>query len=181
MVDSNTSKELNGVLERASVLRFQKALDAFGILGKIHVLADTAKTAADAAAGLGIEVGQIASSLIFTVPHQSPLLVITSGRHRVRTDLVAAHLGIEKLGKADADYVKAVTGFSVGGVAPFGWKADEGHEEIGQMDPPIILIDKALDDYEIIWAAAGHPHAVFPTTYLELLTHTGATALVVGD
>lgn len=175
MVDS---VELNGILERASVLRFQKALDTFGISGKIRVLSSTAKTAADAAAGLGVEVGQIASSLIFTLANQSPVLVITSGRHRVRTELVAEHLGIEKLGKADANYVKAVTGFSVGGVAPFGWKVEEG---LTEMAAPIILIDKALADYHVIWAAAGHPHAVFPTTYQELLKFTGATAVVVGD
>jgi len=88
---------MDGVLEKLAVKRVVAAKEKFGISGQIKVLTETAKSAAEAAAGLGIEVGQIASSIIFKLPNNSPLLVITSGRHRVDTELVAGNLGIEKL------------------------------------------------------------------------------------
>jgi prolyl-tRNA editing enzyme YbaK/EbsC (Cys-tRNA(Pro) deacylase) len=147
------------------------AKEKFGITGEIKVLTETAKSAAEAAAGLGIEVGQIASSIIFKLPDNSPLLVITSGRHRVDTELVASKLGIEKLERVDADYVKENSGFSIGGVSPLGWISK----------PEIILIDEALSDYDVVWAAAGHPHAVYPTTYSELIKCTDAKPMVVSD
>ena len=139
--------------------------------GAITILSDSARTAADAAAALGISVGQIASSIVFRLPDDRPLLVITSGRHRVDTDLVAKKLDLPALGRADADYVKNVSGYSVGGVAPIGWLNA----------PAITLIDMALNDYNVVWAAAGHPHAVFPTTFAELERATGARSEVVGD
>lgn len=162
---------MNGVLEKSAVKRVVAAMESFSIKGEIKVLTQTAKSAAEAAAGLGILVGQIASSIIFKLPDQSPLLVITSGRHRVDTDLVASKLGVEILERVDADYVKEISGFSIGGVAPIGWLTS----------PAITLIDEALNDYEIVWAAAGHPHAVFPTTYQELLTAAHATPMKVGQ
>jgi len=162
---------MDGILEKAAVKRFQEAANSLGVKGEIKVLADTARTAVDAANGLGIEVGQIASSLIFTLPSGNPLLIITSGRHRVDTVLVAQGLGIPELGRADANYVKEVSGYSVGGVSPLGWISK----------PEIILIDEALNDYDVVWAAAGHPHAVYPTTYNELITCTGAKPMVVGE
>ena len=161
---------MDGVLEKAAVKRVVTALLEHGCAGQIKVLSDSARTAAEAAAALGIEVGQIASSLIFKLPDGSPLLVITSGRHRVDTDLVASNLGIEKLGRVDADYVKEHSGFSIGGVAPIGW-----------VSPATILIDQALNDYEVVWAAAGHPHAVYPTSFAELLAITSAKPMVVGE
>ena len=161
---------MEGILEKAAVKRFIQAANELGVTGQVTVLAETARTAVDAANGLGIEVGQIASSLIFKLPDESPLLIITSGRHRVDTDLVAKNLGIEKLGRVDADYVKEKSGFSIGGVAPIGW-----------VSPATILIDQALNDYEVVWAAAGHPHAVYPTSYAELIECTGAKPMVVGD
>ena len=161
---------MEGVKEKAAVKRVLAALHEHGLEGEIHVLSDSARTAQEAATALGIEVGQIASSLIFKLPDESPLLIITSGRHRVDTDLVAKNLGIEKLGRVDADYVKEKSGFSIGGVAPIGW-----------VSPATILIDQALNDYEVVWAAAGHPHAVYPTTYAELIECTGAKPMVVGD
>lgn len=161
---------MDGVLEKAAVKRVSAALAEHGCAGDIKVLSDSARTAAEAAAALGIEVGQIASSLIFKLPDGSPLLIITSGRHRVDTDLVANNLGIEKLGRVDADYVKEQSGFSIGGVAPIGW-----------VSPATILIDEALNDYEVIWAAAGHPHAVYPTSFTELLKITSSKPMVVGD
>ena len=161
---------MDGVLEKLAVKRVVTAKEKFGISGQIKVLTETAKSAAEAAAGLGIEVGQIASSIIFKLPNNSPLLVITSGRHRVDTELVASNLGIEKLERVDADYVKENSGFSIGGVAPIGW--------INM--PSVTLIDEALNDYDVVWAAAGHPHAVFPTSYSELLGCTGAKSMIVG-
>jgi len=162
---------MDGILEKAAVRRFKEAADSLGVKGEINILAETARTAIDAANGLGIEVGQIASSLIFKLPSGNPLLIITSGRHRVDTDLVAKNLDIPELGRADANYVKEVSGYSVGGVSPIGWITT----------PEITLIDQALNDYEIVWAASGHPHAVYPTSYTELITCTGATPMVVGD
>ena len=161
---------MDGVLEKAAVKRVIAALAEHGCARQIKVLSDSARTAAEAAAALGIEVGQIASSLIFKLPDGSPLLVITSGRHRVDTALVASNLGIEKLGRVDADYVKEQSGFSIGGVAPIGW-----------VSPATILIDQALNDYEVVWAAAGHPHAVYPTSFAELLAITSAQPMAVGE
>jgi prolyl-tRNA editing enzyme YbaK/EbsC (Cys-tRNA(Pro) deacylase) len=161
---------VDGIKEKAAVKRVIVALADHGLTGEVHVLSDSARTAQEAASALGIEVGQIASSLIFKLPDGSPLLIITSGRHRVDTDLVAKNLGIEKLGRVDADYVKEKSGFSIGGVAPIGW-----------VSPATILIDAALNDYEVVWAAAGHPHAVYPTTFAELLECTSAQPMVVGD
>ena len=162
---------MDGILEKAAVRRFKEAADSLGVKGEINILAETARTAIDAANGLGIEVGQIASSLIFKLPSGNPLLIITSGRHRVDTDLVAKNLGLPELGRADANYVKEVSGYSVGGVSPIGWITT----------PEITLIDEALNDYEVVWAASGHPHAVYPTSYTELISCTGATPMVVGD
>ena len=161
---------MDGVLEKAAVKRVAEALIQRKMSGQIKVLSDSARSAAEAAAALGIEVGQIASSILFKLPDDSPLLVITSGRHRVDTALVASHLGVPELGRVDADYVKENSGFSIGGVSPIGW-----------INPAKIIIDEALNDYEIIWAAAGHPHAVFPTTFQELLSVTNAESLKVGD
>ena len=162
---------MDGILEKAAVRRFIDAADSLGVKGQINILADTARTAIDAANGLGIEVGQIASSLIFKLPSGNPLLIITSGRHRVDTDFVANNLNIAELGRADANYVKEVSGYSVGGVSPIGWIST----------PEMTLIDEALNDYDVVWAASGHPHAVYPTSYAELITCTSATPMVVGD
>jgi prolyl-tRNA editing enzyme YbaK/EbsC (Cys-tRNA(Pro) deacylase) len=160
----------DGIKEKTAVRRVITALAEHGLESEVHVLSDSARTAQEAATALGIKVGQIASSLIFKLPDDSPLLIITSGRHRVDTDLVAKNLGIEKLGRVDADYVKDKSGFSIGGVAPIGW-----------VSAATILIDEALSDYEVVWAAAGHPHAVYPTTYAELIECTGAKPMIVGE
>ena len=162
---------MDGILEKAAVRRFIDAANSLGVKGQINILAETARTAVDAANGLGIEVGQIASSLIFTLPSGNPLLIITSGRHRVDTELVARNLNIAELGRADANYVKEVSGYSVGGVSPIGWITT----------PEITLIDEALNDYEVVWAASGHPHAVYPTSFAELIACTSATPMVVGE
>ena len=159
------------VLNNPSVIRVTSLLKELGCSGEVTILSDSARTALDAANALGIEVGQVASSIVFRVPSGNPLLVITSGRHRVDTELVAKNLGVEKLYRADADFVKNASGFSIGGVSPVGW--------VNQ--PEITLIDQALNDYDVAWAAAGHPHSVYPTSFEELVRVTGATPMVVGD
>jgi prolyl-tRNA editing enzyme YbaK/EbsC (Cys-tRNA(Pro) deacylase) len=156
-------------LENPNVIRVVEKLKELQIGADVVHLADSARSAQEAADALGILVGQVASSIVFKLPDESPLLVITSGRHRVDIDLVATEIGVEKLHRADADYVKEKSGFSIGGVSPVGWISDA-----------TIVIDLALNDYDVVWAAAGHPHTVFPTTYAELLSATGARPLVVG-
>ena len=159
------------ILEKSAVKRVAAAMQELKIAGPITVLGESARTAQDAASALGIEVGQIASSLIFQTPEEEVLLIITSGRHRVDTDLVAKSLGYSELGRVDANFVKEFSGFSIGGVSPLGWSNK----------PDITLIDEALNDYPVVWAAAGHPHGVFPTSYAELITATSATPMKVGE
>ena len=161
---------MENVLQNPSVQRVSAKLKELGVGGEVHVLSDSARTAQEAADALGILVGQVASSIVFKLDDDSPLLVITSGRHRVDTKLVAEKLGVAKLHRVDADYVKVKSGFSIGGVSPVGW-----------ISPATILIDEAFNDYEVVWAAAGHPHSVYPTTFAELLECTGAKPMVVGD
>ena len=172
------------VLSHPSVIRVRDFLQSVGVSGQVVALKDSARTAAEAAEALGIEVGQVASSIVFKLPNGNPLLVITSGRHRVDTELVARNLGVEKLHRADADYVRSVSGFAIGGVSPVAWVSETigGVSPLGWISKPeVILIDEALNDYDIVWAAAGHPHAVFPTTYSELIQCTGAQPKIVGD
>ena len=161
---------MENVLQNPSVQRVSARLKELSVSGEVHVLSDSARTAQEAADALGILVGQVASSIVFKLDDESPLLVITSGRHRVDTKLVAEKLGVAKLHRVDADYVKEKSGFSIGGVSPVGW-----------VSQATILIDEALNDYEVVWAAAGHPHSVYPTTFAELLECTGAKPMVVGD
>jgi prolyl-tRNA editing enzyme YbaK/EbsC (Cys-tRNA(Pro) deacylase) len=151
-----------------SVARVAELLRSMGAAGVPVQLADSARTAAEAAAALGCEVGAIASSLVFTADGE-PLLVMTSGAHRVDTDLVARLLGVDKVRRADADTVRTATGYAIGGVAPIGHPA-----------PLRTLVDTDLEQYDGVWAAAGHPHAVFPTSYTELVRLTGGTPAQVG-
>jgi prolyl-tRNA editing enzyme YbaK/EbsC (Cys-tRNA(Pro) deacylase) len=162
---------MSAIFENSSVQRVQGLMKELGMKGEITALADSARTAKEAADALGIEVGQVASSIVFKLDDESPLLVITSGRHKVDTELVAKSLNQSKLHRVDADYVKEKSGFSIGGVSPLGWISK----------PEIILIDEALNDYEVVWAAAGHPHAVYPTTYAELIQCTDAKPMIVGE
>ena len=161
---------MSAIFVNSSVQRVQGLMKELGMKGEITALADSARTAKEAADALGIEVGQVASSIVFKLDDESPLLVITSGRHKVDTELVAKSLNQSKLHRVDADYVKEKSGFSIGGVSPIGW-----------VSQATILIDEALNDYDIVWAAAGHPHSVFPTTYAELIACTGAKPMVVGE
>jgi prolyl-tRNA editing enzyme YbaK/EbsC (Cys-tRNA(Pro) deacylase) len=146
-----------------SVARVAGILRELGAAGEPVQLTDSARTAAEAAAALGCAVGAIASSLVFTADDE-PLLILTSGAHRVDTALVAESLGVTRVKRADADLVRRATGYAIGGVAPVGHPA-----------PLRTLVDTMLADHEVVWAAAGHPHAVFPTTFVELVRVTGGT------
>lgn len=150
-----------------SVVRVADILRDAGATGEPVQLADSTRTAAQAAAALGCDVGAIASSLLF-LADGAPLLVLTSGAHRVDTAHVAQLLGVSKVTMADADTVRATTGFAIGGVAP-----------VGHPQPLRTLVDAMLADHEVVWAAAGHPHAVFPTSYDELVRLTGGKPVQV--
>ena len=161
---------MDPTLSRPAVERVRSALSSGDSFAEIKLLESSARSSKEAADSLGIEVGQIAASIIFRLPDDSPVLVITSGRHRVDTDLITKHLGVAELLRADADFIKNISGFTIGGVSPVGW-----------ITSPLSIIDVALNDYDVVWAAAGHPHAVYPTTFEELQRMTGSTPLVVGE
>ena len=146
--------------------RVAAALRAAGCDAEVVELTDSARTAAEAAAALGVAVGQIANSLVF-VADGEPLLVMTSGANRVDTAAVGALLGAT-VKRADPDTVRNATGFPIGGVAPVGFPA-----------PVRVLVDEDLLGYDTIWAAAGTPHTVFETTGAELVRVTGGTAVRV--
>jgi prolyl-tRNA editing enzyme YbaK/EbsC (Cys-tRNA(Pro) deacylase) len=162
----------------APVLRVRMALAAHGHPDEIRALTRSGRTAREAADGLGIAPGQIASSIIFGVQTKAgigPLLVVTSGAHRVDTDHVAGLLGVPALLRADADQVRSWTGFAIGGVSPIGWQA-----EAASTPAPVVLVDEDLAQWEQVWAAAGHPNYVFPTSFLNLLKMTQGTPDKVG-
>lgn len=144
-----------------------RALAAAGVDGQITTLDSTAKTAQLAADQLGVPVGAIANSLVFEADG-APLLVMTSGAHRVDTAFVAEALGVGAVRRASVDFVKEHTGQAIGGVAP-----------VGHPTPLRTVVDVALADYPLLWAAGGHPHAVFPLTYSELVRITAGTVLSV--
>jgi prolyl-tRNA editing enzyme YbaK/EbsC (Cys-tRNA(Pro) deacylase) len=139
------------------------ARTADGSAPEIVILDEAVHTAPAAAEALGVEVGQIANSLIFDADGE-PLLVLTSGAHRVDIAKVAADLGVAELRRATPEFVRAHTGQAIGGVAP-----------LGHPKPVRTLVDTALERYPVIWAAGGVPRAVFPITYPELLRITAAT------
>jgi prolyl-tRNA editing enzyme YbaK/EbsC (Cys-tRNA(Pro) deacylase) len=150
-----------------AVEKVASALREHGVRGEIVVLPDSAPTAVTAAAQLGCEVGAIANSLIFDADG-SPLLVLTSGAHRVDTALIAKSAGAAKVKRATPEFVKTATGQTIGGVAPVGHPA-----------PVRTFVDTWLAKHEVIWAAGGHAHTVFPTTFDELLKMTGGTPVEV--
>lgn len=143
------------------------ALRAAGIPGEIVVLPDAASTAVLAAGALGVEVGAIANSLVFWSDGE-PLLVMTSGSHRVDTAALAERLGRARIVRATPEQVREATGQAIGGVAPVGHPA-----------PLTTIIDEALADHPEIWAAGGTPHTVFPLTYDELVALTGGRIVKV--
>jgi prolyl-tRNA editing enzyme YbaK/EbsC (Cys-tRNA(Pro) deacylase) len=153
--------------EHPSITRFRTELARLGGTGRIVVLPDSVHTAALAADALGCEVGAIANSLLFDAGGR-PALILTSGAHRVNTTKVAAELGIEKLSRATPEFVREHTGQVIGGVSPVAHPA-----------PVPTHIDPWLRKYDEVWAAAGHPSAVFSTSYDELVRLTDAEPLEV--
>jgi prolyl-tRNA editing enzyme YbaK/EbsC (Cys-tRNA(Pro) deacylase) len=146
-----------------NVERVAAALRGQGAAGEIVELPDSARTAQAAADQLGCEVGAIANSLVFDADG-APLLVMTSGAHRVDTGKVALLVGAEKVRRATPEFVREATGQTIGGVAPVGHPA-----------PVRTLVDVWLDKYDQVWAAGGLAHTVFATSYEELLRITGGT------
>ena len=153
--------------EHPSISRFREELDRLGGTGRVVVLPDTVHTAALAAEALGCEVGAIANSLLFDADG-APVLILTSGAHRVDTAKVAAELGVERLRRAKPEFVREHTGQVIGGVSPIAHPAPV---------PPYIDPWRRRDDAG--WAAAGHPSAVCSTSYDELVRLTGAQPLEV--
>ena len=173
-VEQMPEQTRSAILSHPAVTRVREALAGVGVTTEVVVLDGAARTAAQAAAYLGVITAQIANSLVFAVTVQGtehpdpgsadpePLLILTSGAHRVDTSKVADLLELETVDMASADLVRDATGFVIGGVAP-----------VGHVRPVRTLIDVSLARYDTVWAAAGHPHAVFATTYDELLRITG--------
>jgi prolyl-tRNA editing enzyme YbaK/EbsC (Cys-tRNA(Pro) deacylase) len=181
-VPTRPEENTRNVLAHPSVARVAAALNAAGVHGQVRELPESAPTAATAAAQLGCQVGAIANSLVFAaeVDQDSaaevgqnaaaePVLVLASGAHRVDTTRAAALLGARRLRRADPDLVRAATGFAIGGVAP-----------VAHTRPLRTLVDVALREHDVVWAAGGHPHTVFPTTFDELIRLTGGTPAEVG-
>jgi prolyl-tRNA editing enzyme YbaK/EbsC (Cys-tRNA(Pro) deacylase) len=159
-------------LDHAGVRKVVAALAEAGLTASadgVRVLDDEVRTAALAAAALGIEIGAIANSLVFKAVDagggQRPLLAMTSGAHRADPAVLAALAGATRIERADADFVRTHTGQAIGGVAPVGHPA-----------PIPTLVDEYLTRYPVVWAAAGHPKTVFPITFAELLRLTDGTA-----
>ncbi len=156
-------------LPRAS-RRVADALATLGHAGEVRILEESARTAADAAAALGVEQAQIVKSLVFRgTSSGEPVLVLVGGASRVETTMLERHLG-ERVERADAEWIRSRTGFAIGGIPPVGH------------DPPLRTIaDARLTEEELLWAAAGTPHAVFPLRGAELVALTGAEPAAVTD
>ena len=150
-----------------TAIRVAGVLRELGVTGDIRELPEPAPTAATAAAQLGCEVGAIANSLVFDAEGM-PVLILTSGAHRVDTRMVADHLGVPALRRATPEFVRAYTGQPIGGVAP-----------VGHPTPVRTLVDLWLADHAQVWAAGGHPSTVFPTTFDELVRLTGGEPVAV--
>ena len=155
------------VVSHPSCQAVDAVLTAADLPGRVQLLPDPAPTAQAAADQIGCEVGAIANSLIFTTGDGRPLLVMTSGAHRVDTDRLGAELGTT-ISRASAAFVREHTSQPIGGVAP-----------VGHPRPIRTIVDVDLGRYDEIWAAGGIPHAVFPLTYADLVRLTGGTELVV--
>jgi prolyl-tRNA editing enzyme YbaK/EbsC (Cys-tRNA(Pro) deacylase) len=153
--------------EHPSITRFRDDHLSRGGTGEIVVLPDAVHTAALAAEALGCEVGAIANSLLFDADG-APVLVLTSGAHRVDTAKVAARVGVGRLKRATPEFVREHTGQVIGGVSPIAHPA-----------PVPTYLDTWLRRYDVVWAAAGHPSAVFSTTFDELAALTDATEIEV--
>lgn len=144
-----------------------QALSELGSTAQPQTLPDSARTAQEAAHSLGVDAAAIVKSLLFDCEGE-PVLILCSGSHDVDTAAVAKSQGFHPLRRAAPDFVKSTTGQAIGGVAPIGHPA-----------PIATYVDATLAQYPQIWAAAGHPHSVFPTTFEELLKLTDGTTIDV--
>lgn len=153
--------------EHPAISAFRRDLDRLDATGDVVVLPDSVHTAALAAQALGCEVGAIANSLLFDTG-DGPALILTSGAHRVDTAATAERIGVGELRRASPSYVRTHTGQVIGGVSP-----------IGHPSPIPTWIDPWLREHPVIWAAAGHPAAVFSTTFDELVRLSGAAQVTV--
>ncbi len=152
----------------AAAARVQAAAEALGLAVEVRIMPDSTRTAADAAAACGCDVGQIVKSLIFKGKTSGkPLLLLVSGSNRVDEKGVAASIG-EALGRADADFVREVTGYAIGGIPPLG--------HASALDT---FIDEDLLQYITVWAAAGTPNAVFAVNPVKLRDAVGAKPIRV--
>lgn len=149
-------------------VKVRDALRAAGVETDIVETLEGSPTAATAATQLDIEVGQVCNSLVFNADG-TPLLILASGGHKVDLIRVAAALGFESIHRPDADFVREFTGQPIGGVAP-----------LGHPQPVRTIVDTHLATWEVVWAAGGHPHYVFPTSFDELVRITGGEPLDVG-
>ena len=149
--------------------RVRAALDGRGVTSPIVETLDPSPTAAAAAAQLDIDIGQVANSLIFDVDGD-PILVMTSGAHRVDTRRLAQFLGANEVRRPDAVFVRTHTGQPIGGVAPVGHPA-----------PLRTIVDTKLGDWPVVWAAGGHPHYVFATSFEELVRITNGVPFSVAE
>ncbi len=144
-------------------MRVREALAAAGSAAEVISLADTARSAQDAAESVGVELGAIVKSLVFAIDGRA-VMALVAGDRRCDTAALARALGLDgKVGRADADMVRAATGFTIGGVPPVAHAA-----------PLPTAIDASLGQFETVYAAAGHPHCVFATSVDELVRLTGA-------
>lgn len=143
-------------------------LAAAGLPGRVRILPEPAPTAQAAADQIGCPVGAIANSLIFTAGEDTPLLVMTSGAHRVDTRRLGSELGTS-ISRAGAAFVREHTSQPIGGVAP-----------VGHPRPIRTIVDVDLAQYDELWAAGGIPHAIFPLSYPDLIRLTGGAVMAVG-
>jgi prolyl-tRNA editing enzyme YbaK/EbsC (Cys-tRNA(Pro) deacylase) len=150
-------------------VRVRTALDAAGVSAEIVETIESSPTAARAAEQLDIEIGQVCNSLVFNADGK-PLLILASGGHKVDLDRVAAHIGATSIHRPDADFVREHTSQPIGGVAP-----------VGHPSPLRTIVDTHLGTWDVVWAAGGHPHYVFPTSFDELVRITGGEPLDVGQ
>ena len=149
--------------------RFAEAARALGLHPDVHVFPEGTKTAEDAARAIGCDVAQIVKSLVFVV-EERPVLALTSGRHRVDTDRLAALMGADAVRRATPEEARAATGFAVGGTPPFGHPA-----------PVLTFVDETLLEFDEVWAAAGTPDSVFPLSPADLVRVSDGTVAAFSE
>ncbi|NGN69380.1 YbaK/EbsC family protein [Streptomyces sp. A7024] len=148
---------------------FAAALAELGVEVEVRRFPAATRTAAQAAEAVGCELSQIVKSLIFAADGE-PVLVLMDGSSRVDTERVRAELGAERVGRADAAVVRETTGYAIGGVPPFGHRTRTR-----------VLADRGLLDHDVVWAAAGDPHTVFPMEPKTLIAHAGGSVVDVRE